>query len=130
MLAIVKFGRYTTDSISIKYGYWALAKWYWQFETEVLWEKLLEVSRFPSKSHMERAQAYVMRVRRLSARTVATIQHADFLQFVTENSGHFGRSCTSYDVTDNGNERKFIDSYLCQLTPWRTLVLEKLPVAE
>ena len=90
MLAIVKLGRYTTDSISINYGYWALAKWYWQFETEVLWKKPLEVSPFASKFHMERAQAYVMRVRHLSARTVA-IQHADFLLFVTENSGHFDR---------------------------------------
>jgi len=125
MLAIVKFGRYTTDSISC---YWARAKRYWQFETEVLREKPLEVSPFVSKSHMERARAFVMRIRPVSAWAVA-IQHAEFLQFVTENSGHFDRSCTSHVAIDNGTERKFINSYLSHLTPWSTFVLEKLPAA-
>jgi hypothetical protein len=128
MLAIVKFGRYTTDSISVSYGYWALAKWYWQFDTEVLWEKHLEVSPFPWKSHMEGAQVYLIRVRHLSVRAVA-IQFAGFLKFVTENSGQFCRSCTSYVAVGNGTERKCINSYLCQLTPWSIFVLEKLPVA-
>ena len=129
MLSIVKFRQYTTESISTSYGYWALAKWYWQFETEVLWEKYLEVSPSPWKSHTERAQVYLMRVRYLSARAVAK-QLANFFKFITENSGQFCRSCTSCVAVGNGTERKFINSYLCQLTPWSTFVLEKLPVAE
>jgi hypothetical protein len=38
--------------------------------------------------------------------------------------------CTSYVAIGNGTGRKFVNSYLYQLTPLSTFVLEKLPVAE